>query len=109
MKVADAQREVRSMYLGGLIGQLVSAAVWICSAIFASLYSVKAGIIAMVLGGVLIFPLTQTILKLSGRPPALPAKNPLKELAVEVALIAPLMLPLAGAPRFTRLNGSTPP
>lgn len=85
------------MYLGGLIGQLVSASVWVNSAIFASQHSMKAGIIAMVVGGFFIFPLTQLILKLSGRPAALPADNPLKELAIEVAIIAPLMLPLAGA------------
>ena len=104
MKVADAQRQVRSMYLGGLIGQLVSAAVWMCSAASASLYSMKAGIIAMVIGGFFIFPLTQLVLKLSGRPAALPADNPLKELAVEIAVIAPLMLPLAGAAALYKIE-----
>ena len=104
MKVADAQRQVRTMYLGGLVGQLVSAAVWICSATFASQYSMKAGIIAMVIGGFFIFPLTQLVLKMGGRPAALPAENPLKELAVEVALIAPLMLPLAGAAALYKIE-----
>ena len=104
MKVADAQRQVRSMYLGGLVGQLVSAAVWICSATFASQYSMKAGIIAMVIGGFFIFPLTQLVLKIGGRPAALPAENPLEELAVEVALIAPLMLPLAGAAALYKIE-----
>ena len=104
MKVADAQQQVRSMYLGGLIGQLVSAAVWVCSATFASQQSMKAGIIAMVVGGFFIFPMTQLVLKLTGRPAALPAENPLKELAVEVAVIAPLMLPLAGAAALYRIE-----
>jgi hypothetical protein len=64
----------------------------------------KAGIIAMVIGGFFIFPLTQLVLKLSGRPAALPAENPLKELAVEVAVIAPLMLPLAGAAALYKIE-----
>ena len=104
MNVADAQRQVRCMYLGGLIGQLVSAAIWICSAAFASQHSLKAGIIALVVGGFFIFPITQLVLKLSGRPAALPAENPLKELAIEVAVIAPLMLPLAGAAALYRID-----
>lgn len=104
MNVADAQYQVRSMYLGGLIGQLVSALVWSVSAICASQYSMKAGIIAMVIGGFFIFPLTQLALKIAGRPAALPAENPLKELAVEVAIIAPLMLPLAGAAALYKIE-----
>lgn len=92
------------MYLGGLVGQLVSAAVWVCSAAFASQHSMTAGIVAMVIGGFFIFPLTQLVLRLSGRPAALPAGNPLKELAVEVAIIAPLMLPLAGAAALYRIE-----
>ena len=104
MKVADAQLQVRTMYLGGLVGQLVSAGVWIGSAAFASQHSMQAGIIAMVVGGFFIFPLTQLVLKLAGRPAALPPDNPLKELAVEVAIIAPLMLPLAGAAALYRIE-----
>ena len=92
------------MYVGGLIGQLVSAAVWMSSAALASLYSMTTGIVAMVIGGFFIFPLTQLFLKLAGRPAALPAENPLKELAVEVAVIAPLMLPLAGAAALYRIE-----
>ena len=104
MKVADAQLEVRTMYMGGLIGQLVSAAVWASSAAFASIYSMKAGIIALFCGGLFIFPLTQLALKIAGKPAALPAHNPLKELAIEVAVIAPLMLPLAGAAALHKIE-----
>ncbi len=104
MKVADAQRQVREMYLGGLIGQLVSASVWAGSAAFAGQVSMRAGIIAMVAFGFFIFPLTQLVLRISGRPAALPADNPLKELAIEVAIIAPLMLPLAGAAALYRIE-----
>jgi hypothetical protein len=32
MTVADAQREVRTVFLGGSVGQLVSAAIWLLSA-----------------------------------------------------------------------------
>jgi Family of unknown function (DUF7010) len=67
--VAEAQRQVRSIYVGGFV----------------------------VLGGVFIFPLTQLLLRASGRPASLPAGNPLRELAIEIAFLVPLLLPVVGA------------
>jgi hypothetical protein len=38
MDVKDAQREIRSVYMGGFAGQLVSSVVWFLSAAAATLY-----------------------------------------------------------------------
>jgi hypothetical protein len=102
MDVREAQKQVRTVYMGGLVGQLVAAAVWAVSAAVATAGSLRGGAIALVVGGFFIFPLTQLALRLAGRPASLPAGNPLRELAVEVALVAPLMLPLAAAAALHR-------
>lgn len=102
MLVADAQREVRSIYMGGFVGQMVSGLVWLASAALTTWASPRMGIVAVLVGGFFIFPLTQLTLRAMGRPASLPAGNPLHELAVEVAIVAPLLLPLVGAAALYR-------
>jgi hypothetical protein len=97
MNVAEAQREVRSTYIGGFYGQLVSGAIWFASAASTTWVSQRAGVLALVFGGMFIFPLTQLILRASGRSASLTAGNPLRELAIEIAFLVPLLLPLVGA------------
>jgi hypothetical protein len=102
MLVADAQRESRTVYLGGSVGQLVSAVVWLASAAVGTLVSPVAGFWALALGGAAIFPLTQATLHLAGRPAALSAGNPLRGLAMQVAFTIPLALPVAAAATLHR-------
>src|SRR5262249_53000031 len=54
----------------------------------------KLAILILVFGGMLIFPLTQLSLRAMGRPASLSPGNPLRWLALEVALIVPLCLPV---------------
>jgi hypothetical protein len=102
MNVAEAQREVRTIYVGGFYGQLVSGAIWFVSAASTTWVSHRAGILALVFGGMFIFPLTQLILRATGRPASLPSGNPLRELAIEIAFLVPLLLPLVGAATLHR-------
>lgn len=97
MNVAEAQREVRTVYVGGFYGQLVSGAIWFLSAALTTWVSQRAGILALVFGGMFIFPLTQLLLRASGRGASLSPRNPLRELAIEIAFLVPLLLPLVGA------------
>jgi uncharacterized protein DUF7010 len=102
MNIADAQREVRTTYMGGFVGQLVSAAIWFASAACTTWTSPRLGIIVLVLGGMLIFPITQLGIAATGRPASLPPTNPFRALAIEIAFLVPLLLPLVGAATLHR-------
>ena len=97
MTIADAQRDVRTTFLGGFTGQLVAGAIWLASAALATWSSPKAAIVTLVVGGMFIFPLTQLLLRLMSRPAALPKGHPMNALAMQIAFIVPLCLPLIGA------------
>jgi hypothetical protein len=97
MLIADAQRDSRTVYLGGFVGQLVSSIVWFASAVVASLVDPVVGFWTLAVGGATIFPLTQALLRISGRPASLAPGNPLRGLAMQIAFTVPINLPLAGA------------
>lgn len=94
MLVQDAQREMRSVFVGGAIGQFVSGSIWLLSAVLATFVSAQAGLLSLFFGGMLIFPLTQLALKVSGRPAIVSKDNPVYELGRQVALVGPLGLPV---------------
>ncbi len=97
MHIADAQRQVREVYAGGFHGQLVSAAVWLLAATISVLISHGAGIVALLLGGVTILPITTLLLRLGGGQAALPKGHPMAALAVQIAFTVPLGLLVAVA------------
>ena len=94
MLVSEAQREVRTVYAGGFFGQLVSGVIWLASATLATWYSPRSAITTLVLGGFLIFPITIAILAILRRPHSLSRANPFRRLAMQVALVLPLCMPL---------------
>jgi hypothetical protein len=102
MLIAEAQREVRTVYLGGFVGQLVSSVVWFVSAGVATFVDPVVGFWTLAFGGATIFPLTQALLRICGRPTALAPENPLGGLAMQVAFTIPINLPLAGAAALTQ-------
>src|SRR5262249_35859077 len=104
MTISDAQRDVRSTFLGGFAGQLVSSVIWLASAGLATWYSTKAGIVTLVVGGFFIFPLTQLLLRAMGRPFSLPKGHPMNALGMQVAFTLPLSLPLAAAATMHQLT-----
>ncbi len=53
MTVEEAQREVRSVFMGGLVGQLVSGALWLLSAATGTWVSPGPGIAVLCVGGFL--------------------------------------------------------
>ncbi len=91
MNIADAQKEIRSHFAGGFYGQLVSSAIWAISASLAVFVSSSAAIAALVLGGFLIFPLTE-LLACFNRAPALSKTNELKWLGMQVAFVLPVSM-----------------
>jgi uncharacterized protein DUF7010 len=92
MDIQDAQREVRSVYLGGFWGQLVSSVIWLVSAALGAWVTPKASILAVVIGGFFIFPLTQMLLRLSARRTSVSRENSFHSLGMQVALVLPFSM-----------------
>ena len=74
MLVEDAQRHVRTSFIGGFWGQLASSAIWLASAALATWSTPRAAISTLVIGGFFIFPATLLLLRLTGGP-ASPTKG----------------------------------
>jgi hypothetical protein len=108
MLISDAQREVRTLYLAGFVGQLVSALIWFASAAIATFVNLKTGFWGLAIGGAAIFPLTHAILRMTGRRTVLDQGNPSGYFAMQIAFTVPLVLPVDGAPRCTSRVGSIP-
>lgn len=104
MLVREAQNEVRTVFAGGAVGQAVSGLLWLVSVLLATLVSERAAIIALVLGGVFIYPLTSVTLKLLTGRGSLRKENPFNGLAMQSAFIAPLNLPVVGAAALYNVN-----
>jgi hypothetical protein len=104
MTIRDAQREVRSVFLGAFSGLIVAGALWLLSAALGTWDSPRRGILILVVGGVFIYPLSQGLLRLMGRRSSLSENNPMRGLAMETAFIIPLCLPVVAAATLYRLN-----
>lgn len=104
MEISDAQRDVRTTFLGGFAGQLVAGTLWFLSAALATWRSPRIAIWVLVVGGIFIFPLTLLLLRMMGRPAGLPKGHPMNSLGRQVAFILPLNLPLVAGATLYRLN-----
>lgn len=104
MDVQDAQREVRTVFVGGFWGQLVSSAIWLASAALGVWVSPRAAIITLVFGGFFIFPITQLLLRLTRGRASLSSDNPLWHLGWQVAFMLPLSMLLLVPVTAFRLN-----
>jgi len=61
MDIHDAQREVRSVYVGGFWGQLVTSVIWLLSAALGTWVSPKASILTAVIAGFTIAEATTQV------------------------------------------------
>ncbi len=97
MEIAVAQRDVRTTFMGGFAGQLVSGVIWAISAALATWRSQASAMVTLVVAGIFIFPLTQLLLRAMGKRASLPKGHPMNGLAMQAAFVLPLMLPLVFA------------
>ena len=104
LTIAEAQRDVRTTFVGGFAGQLVAGCIWAASAALGTWSSHRAAIVALAAGGVFIFPITQLLLRLMGRPASLPKGHPMNALAMQVAFLLPMGPPLVAAATLHRVN-----
>src|SRR3954467_12256880 len=94
MLISDAQREIRTYFVGGSYGQFVSGALWLSSAVLASWGSSAVAGAGLVIGGMFIFPLTQLLICIENRGTTIGAGNSLNQLGMQVAFVLPLSMPL---------------
>jgi hypothetical protein len=94
MQIADAQREVRTHFVGGFYGQLVSGLLWLGAASLATWSTPRAAIMLLVFGGFFIFPATVLLIRLSGNRGTLNAGNGLRYLGMQTAFVLPMSMPL---------------
>lgn len=104
MDIEDAQREVRSVYIGGFLGQLLYSILWLTSAALGTWVSPKASIVTIVIGGIFVFPLMQMILRLSGRRASTSRGNPFHWLGMQIAFVLPFSMLLLVPVGLYRLN-----
>lgn len=102
MSILDAQREMRRAFLGGFAGQLIAGVIWAASAAFTLLAAPNTGIAVLFFGSMAIFPLTQGLLRLIGRPAKVSAENGLWALGAQIAFTVPLNFLLVFAATFHR-------
>lgn len=92
MDIQDAQREVRSVYMGGVVGQLLFSIFYLVSAALGTWVSPKTSILTVVIAGFFSFPLMQMLLRLSGRPARVSRENPFHWLGMQVAFVLPFSM-----------------
>jgi hypothetical protein len=94
MQIQDAQREIRTHFIGGSYGQLVSGVLWLGSSALATWKSPGVGMLMLVVGGMFIFPLTQLLIRIENRGTSISDGNGLNQLGMQVAFVLPLSMPL---------------
>lgn len=104
MQIVDAQREMRSAFLGGFMGQSVSGTLWLVSAGLATWGTPRQAILFLVIAGMFIFPLTQLGLKAIGRAGRVGPQNGLYRLGSQIAFVLPLSLPVLYGAAMYRLD-----
>ena len=100
MQIEQAQREVRQAYLGGFAGQLVSSLLWLVSAALSTWVSKRDGVGFLAIAGMAIYPLTLLVLRAMGHAVRLPRNHAMNGLAMQVAFMLPLNLPLVFAAAY---------
>lgn len=104
MKISEAQQEVRTVYLGAFSGMIVTSVIWFISSAAGTWVSTSYAIMALILGGTFIFPLSQLLLKAMGRPATLSKENPFGMLAMQIAFTIPATYPLIAAATIHNTN-----
>lgn len=102
--LAAAQRDMRSGYLGGAPGVLVSGLVWAVAGCVATWISPQRAVWALFVGGVFIHPVAVLLTRLLGRAGRHAPGNPLAALAMATTFWMIMMLPLAYGVSLLRIE-----
>lgn len=95
--LSDSQKEIRSAFLGGFAGQLISGLLWLIASAISVFAAPRYGMLFLFFGCMFIFPLTQLALRIMGRPAKVKKENGLWSLGTQNALTVPINFLLVGA------------
>lgn len=104
MEIKHAQSEMRSAFLGGFAGQLVSGVIWLTAAAISYFVEPLYGMGVLFFGSMFIFPLTQALIRALGRPGKTSEDNGLWPLGAQTAFTVPINFLLVGAATLYRQN-----
>ncbi len=90
-----AQHDLRKAYTNGYIGVLVSGLAWLTAALVFLYVSPEKAVWTLLIGGVLIHPVSMLLNKVLGASGAHTKNNPLGRLAMEGTIFMILCIPLA--------------
>ncbi|HEY7883325.1 MAG TPA: hypothetical protein VIC08_00075 [Cellvibrionaceae bacterium] len=102
--IADAQQDMREAYCGGAPGVVSSATAWFLAAMVALLASPFAGVLTLIFGGMLIFPVSVLLCKIMGRSGKHSKNNPLAPLAIEGTIWMLISIPVAVAAAMFKIE-----
>jgi hypothetical protein len=102
MLISEAQREVRTAFYGGFVGQLVAGVIWAFSAAASVWSAPRYGMAVLFVVSAMLLPITQTLLRVLGRSGTLSAGNTLRQLAIQVAFTVPIGFILVAAATLHR-------
>lgn len=95
--LANAQKALRYSYRSASIGQMYGGALWLASALAWTLINTTVGVLVLLIGGFLIYPVTKLGTRLLGNPGSVDGGNPLREASVTIPIVGALGIPVAGA------------
>lgn len=104
MNLKEAQREFRQVFLGGAVGQFITGIIWLISAALSTWRGEGSGIVALFMGGMFIFPLTQLLLRFIGQEETLSADNALQPYFLHTVIAMGATYPLVYAATLYNLN-----
>ncbi|MBW8359121.1 MAG: hypothetical protein K0M63_04870 [Weeksellaceae bacterium] len=93
--IKNAQNDMRTGYGYGSVGVFTSGLVWLASALAVDRYGSNTGMWTLIIGGMMIFPLSTLIGKLVGVTGKHDKSNPLAKAAMEGTVWMIMCIPLA--------------
>ncbi|ACV27325.1 DUF7010 family protein [Kangiella koreensis] len=104
MTINDAQQNMRRSYYDGAPGVVTSGLVWLAAGLIALFSTPKAAIIALLIGGMFIFPISILLCKLFGASGKHDKNNPLGPLAMEGTYWMLVSIPIAIAASLYKIE-----
>lgn len=104
MTFEEAQADMRRAYYDGATGIVTSATAWLAATIMAWLSTAQASIVTLLIGGMLIFPVSVLLSKVVGRSGVHAKDNPLAPLAASGTVWMLLVIPIAYGAALYRID-----